>query len=344
MDRKEKSNTLAGLTIYARVDGSYAIWDPTGNLASSEISKEFSEYIKDLSFRERSRLTNKIRTKEQIVLNSTEIFEGSRKIEGLLRDWVKWQLSPDRYPFAELCKVLEILSPPDLGKLEPGSIERSLSTHLEVPTIKHPYGDVPIIYASAGIKRVITLAYLIVWAWNEHQIVSKQMRIDPQRKMVILIDELEAHLHPQWQRKILPALVSVGEALSKENTELKIQYLITTHSPLVMASAEPIFDEEIDKQFHLNISDTGEVTFKEKDFVEYGLVDYWLVSPTFNLKQPRNTSSEDAIERAKKIQLQDNPNIDEIKKISDELSKNLSSTDPFWARWVFFAERYNIEL
>ncbi len=68
---KKTSGTLAGLTIYARVDGSYAIWDPIGNLVSSEISKEFSHYIKDLSFRERSRLTNKIRTKEQIVLSST---------------------------------------------------------------------------------------------------------------------------------------------------------------------------------------------------------------------------------------------------------------------------------
>jgi hypothetical protein len=268
--------------------------------------------------------------------------EGSRKIEGLLRDWVKWQLSPDRYPFAELCRVLEILSPPDLGKLEPGSIQNSLSTHLEVPTIKHPYGDVPIIYASAGIKRVITLAYLIVWAWNEHQIVSKQMRVEPQRKMVILIDELEAHLHPQWQRTILPALVSVGEALS---TELKIQYLITTHSPLVMASAEPIFDEEIDKQFHLySILDTGEVIFEEKDFVEYGLVDYWLVSPTFNMKQPRNVPAQNWIEKAKEIQLQDEPDVGEIEEISKGLSETLAAIDPFWVRWVFFAEKYDVEL
>lgn len=336
-----KRNTLAGLTIYARVDGSYAIWDPTGNLVSNQISNEYSDFVKELNTHERLKFVNKIRAKEQIVLNSNEIFEGSRKIEGLLRDWVKWQNRPDRYPFAELCRVLEILSPPGSIKLEPGSIQNSLSTHLEMPTIKHPYGDVPIIYASAGIKRVITLAYLIVWTWNEHQIVSERMRIDPQRKMVILIDELEAHLHPQWQRTILPALVSIGEALS---AELKIQYLITTHSPLVMASAEPIFDEEIDKQFHLDISETGEVSFEEKDFVKYGLVNYWLASPTFNMKQPQNRPAENAIEEAKKLQLQDDPDINEIKRVSKKLSKNLAQTDSFWVRWVFFAEKYGIDL
>ena len=131
---------------------------------------------------------------------------------------------------------------------------------------------------------------------------------------------------------------------SKLSSELKIQYLITTHSPLVMASAEPIFDEEVDKQFHLDISDTGEVSFEEKDFIKYGLVDYWLVSPTFNMKQPQNKPAEEAIEKAKKLQLQDNPSVDEIKRISKELSKSLAQTDPFWVRWVYFAERYGIDL
>jgi predicted ATPase len=335
-----KRDTLAGLTIYARIDGSYAIWDPTGNLVSNQVSLQFSDFLNELSKSEKARFVNRIRAKEQIVLDNKEVFEGSRKFEGLLRDWVKWQNTPDRYPFAELCKVLKILSPPDM-RLEPGAIQDSLFTHLEIPTIKHPYGDVPIIHTSAAIKRVISLAYLIVWTWNEHLKVSEQMREEPQRRMVILIDELEAHLHPQWQRRILPALVEIGKELS---SELKIQYLISTHSPMVMASAEPIFDEEIDKQFHLDISKLGEVNFEEVDFIEYGLIDYWLVSPTFNLKQPRNFSAENWIEKAQEIQLEENPNKDEIIEISKKLSETLAEIDPFWVRWVFFAERYNIEL
>lgn len=42
---------------------------------------------------------------------------------------------------------------------------------------------------------------------------------------VVLIDELELHMHTTWQRKILPALTS---------TFPKIQFIITTHSPQVL--------------------------------------------------------------------------------------------------------------
>jgi predicted ATPase len=47
---------------------------------------------------------------------------------------------------------------------------------------------------------------------------------------VILIDELEAHLHPKWQRTVVPLLRAVFP---------QCQFVVTTHSPLVVASARP---------------------------------------------------------------------------------------------------------
>lgn len=53
---------------------------------------------------------------------------------------------------------------------------------------------------------------------------------DPQKlEAVVLIDEIEAHLHPRWQRTVVPLLRS---ALPR------CQFIVTTHSPLVVASAE----------------------------------------------------------------------------------------------------------
>jgi hypothetical protein len=46
----------------------------------------------------------------------------------------------------------------------------------------------------------------------------------------VLIDEIEAHLHPRWQNTIVPLLRSVFP---------RCQFIVTTHSPLVAASAEP---------------------------------------------------------------------------------------------------------
>ena len=51
---------------------------------------------------------------------------------------------------------------------------------------------------------------------------------DPIRegKAIILIDEIELHLHPKWQREIVQRL---------ERTFPNCQFIVTTHSPLVMS-------------------------------------------------------------------------------------------------------------
>ena len=44
---------------------------------------------------------------------------------------------------------------------------------------------------------------------------------------VVLIDEIELHLHPGWQRRVVPAL---------ERTFPNVQFILTTHSPQVLSS------------------------------------------------------------------------------------------------------------
>lgn len=43
---------------------------------------------------------------------------------------------------------------------------------------------------------------------------------------IVLIDEIELHLHPKWQGKIVPVLM---------DTFPNIQFIITTHSPKVLS-------------------------------------------------------------------------------------------------------------
>ncbi|WP_449418062.1 AAA family ATPase [Phormidium nigroviride] len=47
---------------------------------------------------------------------------------------------------------------------------------------------------------------------------------------VVLIDEIELHLHPKWQREIIPALT---------RTFPNCQFIITTHSPQVISQIKP---------------------------------------------------------------------------------------------------------
>ena len=164
---------------------------------------------------------------------------------------MRWQERADKdAAFGIFRSVLKRVSPPEKGGLEIGEPVRLPGELRLLPTMKHPYGLVPILYESAGIRRIVNLAYLIVWAWEEHKIQAKQAKKKEERQMVVILDEAEAHLHPKWQRVLLPALVGVAGDLSPE---LSIQFIVATHSPLVLASSEPIFDAAQDKLFHLHM-------------------------------------------------------------------------------------------
>lgn len=333
----KKRPTIPGLLVYAKVDGSFAFWDPA------------REYLAIQEFGEDEATSHPyIFTKEEVWDGSNVKIRGRNIpfINGLLEDWVQWQSRPETSPFNTLKKVLARLSPPsqsDLGTLYPGEPIRIPLNSKLIPTIKHLYGTIPIIYASAGVRRIITLAYLIVWAWEEHKIQSNLIRKQPQKRMVILIDELEAHLHPQWQRAILAALLDVREDL--ENN-LQMQLIVATHSPMIMASVETRFNTTTDKLFLLEINKNrllnGEVQVQlnQLPFIRQGRIDSWLTSEVFGLSQSRSIEGEQAIHSAKLLQEQDAPNSEEVKNISNKLRNTLSENDEFWPRWLFFARQH----
>ena len=335
----KKRPTIPGLLVYAKVDGSFAVWDPAKEyLASQELGESDS-------------------TPRPFVFTRNEVWDGSNItvkgrsvpfINGLLEDWVQWQSRPEISCFNIFKRVLARLSPPlqsDLGILIPGEPVRIPYNSKLIPTIQHNYGSVPILYASAGVRRVITLAYLIVWAWEEHKIQSNLIRKEPQKRMVILIDELEAHLHPQWQRVILSALLDVREDLA---TDLQVQLMVATHSPMIMASVESKFDKKLDKLFLLDLAKsdllTNEIELIQLPFIRQGRIDAWLTSDAFGLGQPRSIEGEQAIQTAKKLQEEDNPKSEAVQKVSDELKKYLAEDDEFWSRWLFFARQHGASL
>ena len=164
----------------------------------------------------------------------------------------------------------------------------------------------------------------------------------PDSRMVILIDELEAHLHPKWQRTILPALMQVQELLSDE---LQIQFIIATHSPLVMASVETIFNDETDRLFQIKLDhDQRNAYLEEEEFVRYGQVNSWLTSPIFDLNQARSTEAERAINVAKRLQLQEQVDDAAVQIAHNELVRCLAQNDAFWPRWIYFAECHGVVL
>lgn len=322
---------INGLGIYGRVDGSFAVWNPIRQSMLNE------RVLSDSSPENGNKVLN---------ISSAEIWNGiPGQIEGLLRDWVEWQNASDienpESAFETLKRVLVRLSPPDLGFLEPGEPTRLPLYSQRIPTVKHRYGEVPIIYESAAVRRILALAYLIVWTWNEHLLYTNLAKVPVERRMVVLVDEIEAHLHPLWQRRVLPALLDYSEDLP---LELQTQFFVATHSPLVLASAEAIFNERSDGLFHLDLNREGDVTFSELDFVRYGTVDSWLTSRVFDLRHARSIDADEAIEKAKLLQKRSEVTTSEVREATDALLRTLASDDDFWPRWIYFAEKNGVTI
>ena len=88
-------------------------------------------------------------------------------------DWVLWQKGQDPV-FADLCKVLEALSASDDEQLMPGQPVRLGWTSRITPPAHALWPGWPLVHASAGIRRIAALAYLLVWTWREHQLACEQ--------------------------------------------------------------------------------------------------------------------------------------------------------------------------
>jgi AAA domain, putative AbiEii toxin, Type IV TA system len=332
--QNESRPALPGIVIYARVDGSCMIWDPAQHYWLAENDR-----------------ANGLEALDAIRLSSTNIWDGLDRetrdgkkkpiCNGLIRDWINWQYRPSIGAFETFKRVLLKLSPtPNEMILDPGEPLESFSDSRDMPTIKMPYGDVPVVLLSAGIKRILSMAYLLVWTWEGHKSASRKIGKTPQSKIVFIIDEMEAHLHPRWQRVIVPALLDVVKELSKQ---LEVQLIIATHSPLVLASVEPLFSDEADKLFALDLINQ-EVEAKELQYIKYGSINSWLTSEVFDLKRPYSVEAEEALIAAKQIQISDNPDAENVQKISDRLAKYLPDLDPFWPRWRFFAEKHGVKM
>ena len=312
-------SVLSGLVVYARLDGSFAIWDPANPFLTQSASNNWPG----------------------IKFTRDEVWDGKPdQIEGLIRDLLRWQQRPDRYPaFDTFLSVLRRVYPPDLGAFSFGEPDRIHNDPREIPTLVHPYGTVPILFESAGIRRIMTLAYLLVWVWEEHKIHARRQGKLEERQIVVLLDEAEAHLHPKWQRVILPGLLQVAQEL---HAEMSAQWIIASHSPLVMASVEGVWNTGSDRLFHLELDNSGIVNFAETEYVKRGTIDSWLSSDIFELPQPGSTEREAAIQNAVSLQVLQNPTKSAVEIATDELRKYLAAEDPFWIRWIFFAESFGV--
>jgi predicted ATP-binding protein involved in virulence len=197
--------------------------------------------------------------------------------------------------------------------------------------------EIPVALASAGIRRALALAYFLVWAWHEHGVASELLGRERDRRVVVLVDEPETHLHPRWQRQLVPSVLGALTELTKPRKP-EMQIIVATHAPLVLASLEPIFDVKRDELFLLDVNDVGRVVVRTGAWAKQGDAANWLVSEVFGLEQARSAEAERAIEAAEAFMRDDKKNLPKDLKtqaaIHEELKRLLPAHDAFWPRWL----------
>ncbi|MBK8115936.1 MAG: AAA family ATPase [Candidatus Accumulibacter sp.] len=120
------------------------------------------------------------------------------------------------------------------------------------------------------MRRIIALAYLLVWKWEEHLKPVRYWVRQTTNQVVFLVDEIESHLHPRWQFSIIGSLLKV---MTEMAPSAQVQVLTATHSPQVLASVEPYFDPVQDAWFDLDYEhDDGDsdVTLTKRHFERHG--------------------------------------------------------------------------
>ncbi|MFM7158986.1 MAG: AAA family ATPase, partial [Planctomycetaceae bacterium] len=182
---------------------------------------------------------------------------------------VLWRQEP-RYRSLLLRKLAELLELPD----EPEPITLGPQGIM----VKGPWGRVPLNALGDGYRSTIRwLADFLGW-----QVLAGRFSTGDG---CLIIDEIEQHLHPRWQRIVMSRL--------REHFP-KVQLFATTHSPLVAAGAAELENTAV---FHLSLVDgVGQIERIAPSELR-GRADQTLTSAAFGLPTTRPPGHLDQIDR-----------------------------------------------
>ncbi|MDM8552699.1 AAA family ATPase [Desulfobacterales bacterium HSG2] len=148
---------------------------------------------------------------------------------------------------------------------------------------------------------------------------------------IILLDEVDLHLHPTWQRRILPSL---------EKTFPNIQFIATTHSPFVAQSAERLIELELDET-------SNQVKVADKDAVSERSYNA-IAREDFNIPSPFSHETEQEMNKFRKmrdaVMKEEKVDEEEFKKLVLKLAGKGVEIEEVMRREIMQLERHKREV
>lgn len=126
-------------------------------------------------------------------------------------------------------RINSIQSAVDAALQEEGWSDFQYSFDFEGLSMFHPeHGRLPVGAMSSGVQAVVSLVADLAFRCVRLNGVHAENALC-KTYGIVLIDEIEQHLHPGWQQRILPSIRKIFP---------HIQFIVATHSPEVLTTAE----------------------------------------------------------------------------------------------------------
>ena len=183
----------------------------------------------------------------------------------LLSDGRAWLLGLNKSEFDSFAKSISALLPPSDGSM---LVRKKGEIYVQSPSRSDP-----IFRLSSGYQAILALAIDIM------SVMRKGWDDMLAAEGVVLIDEIDAHLHPRWKLKIVGKLRTLFP---------RIQFIVSTHDPLTLKGLDSnevgVMTRRVDGSIEMMTSENTELPSPQ-----YMKVDQLLTSEYFGL-----SSTEDA--------------------------------------------------
>lgn len=133
-----------------------------------------------------------------------------------------------------------------------------------------------------------------------------------QEEAVVLIDEIDLHLHPQWQRDVIAVISKIFP---------QIQFIVTTHSPLVIQSLEEV-------NLYTLVRDGDKVNVKKADRTNYS---GWTVEEILRYTMGLNDNVQSDIMQGYQQMFEaglDANNIEKVKEAYEKIKQIIHPNNP----------------
>ena len=184
-----------------------------------------------------------------------------------------------------------------------------LSVVLRIDKEKLDFGLLP-----DGLKSIISWIADLLMKMDRIQWEGEVEIFD--RNFILLLDEIEVHLHPAWQRKILPVIKKLFK---------NAQIFISTHSPFIVGSVDGAWVYKLKKEGNISLLDGEPILSEDSNSYDTILEDIFGIRDQFG------------VDVTKKLK--------EFKIIKNKiLTQNLSLNDPNFVLLVKDLSSQSIEL